>query len=266
MPEPTNAKLFGDLLRAFREEAGLSQTDLAKAAYCSQSLISGLENGTKGTRVETIQAIDGAVGAKGKLVSTWPVTASDQQTIENLASLEAEAVKILSWEPGVLPGLLQTPDYARAIMRSAKPRERSDKIEADLAARLERQNILTKDEPPFTWFALDESALRRPYGGKAAMREQLLKLESLADEPNTVIQIMPFTATRHPGQEGALLIMEFPDKPPVWYTEGRHSGRMTEAKDEVSMAMTHFDLIRAAALSPEQSIEFIASARGIHYE
>ncbi len=77
MPEPTNAKPFGDLLRAFREEAGLSQTDLAKAAYCSQSLISGLENGMKGTRMETIQAIDGTVGAKGKLVAIWPVTASD---------------------------------------------------------------------------------------------------------------------------------------------------------------------------------------------
>lgn len=77
---------------------------------------------------------------------------------------------------------------------------------------------------------------------------------------------MPFNATRHPGQEGSLHIMEFSDKPPVWYTEGWHSGRTTEAKGEAAAAMTHFDLIRAAALSPEQSGEFIASIRDSHYE
>jgi transcriptional regulator with XRE-family HTH domain len=102
VPEPTNAKLFGDLLRAFREEAGLSQTELAKAAYCSQSLISGLENGTKGTRMETVQAIDGAVGAGGKLVAIWPVTASDQQTLENLTALVLQQRLVIFESSGVV--------------------------------------------------------------------------------------------------------------------------------------------------------------------
>ena len=267
MPEPTNAKLFGDLLRAFREEAGLSQTDLAKAAYCSQSLISGLETGTKGTRIETIQAIDSAVGARGKLVAIWPVTASDQQTLESLAALEAEAIRLHDWDNRVIPGLLQTQEYARAVAHNGLPYATEAGREEVVSKRMERQVILQREKPPLSWFIIDEAALYRPHGGREVMREQLLKLESAAEQPGIFIQVMRFSTIRHAGFEGPLRIMEFSDKPPIWYTEAwRSSGRLSDAKEEVLAAMADFDLIRAAALPPEQSAEFIASVRGSHYE
>jgi transcriptional regulator with XRE-family HTH domain len=267
MPEPTNAKLFGELLRAFREEAGLSQTDLAKAAYCSQSLISGLENGTKGSRIETIQAIDGAVGAKGKLVSTWPITSSGGQLPENLAELEADAIRIHDWDNRIIPGLLQTEDYARAIARNGLPYADQNEREQVIAKRMERQSIWRRERPPVSWFIIDEAVLYRPHGGKDVMREQLLQLEGTAEQPGKIIQVMRFTTVRHPGFEGPLRIMEFSDKPLIWYTEGwRSSGRLSDAKGEASAAMAEFNLIRAAALPPEESAEFIASVRVSHYE
>jgi uncharacterized protein DUF5753 len=113
---------------------------------------------------------------------------------------------------------------------------------------------------------IDEAVLYRAHGGKEVMREQLLSLEAQADAPNVFIQIMPFSAVRHPGLEGSLRIMEFPDKPAQWYTESWSSGKMTDVKDEVSAAQTKFDLIRASALSPEQSAGLIASTRSARYE
>jgi len=267
VPEPTNARLFGDLLRAFREEAGLSQTELAKAAYCSQSLISGLETGTKGTREDTIKSIDGAVGANGKLVVIWPVTASEQLSAENLAALEAEAIRLADWDSRLVPGLLQTPEYARAVARNGLPYANEAEQDEVVAKRVERQAILQRERPPLSWFIIDEAVLYRAYGGTKVMREQLLRLESAAEQPGIFVQVMRFSTVRHPGFEGPLRIMEFSDKPPIWYTEGWESaGRLSDAKDAVSAAMVHFELIRAAALPPEQSAEFIASIRGSHYE
>jgi transcriptional regulator with XRE-family HTH domain len=267
MPEPTNAKLFGDLLRAFREEAGISQTELAKAAYCSQSLISGLETGARGTRIETFVAIDGAVGAKGKLVIMWPVTASDAQTLENLVALEAEATTIEESDNRVIPGLLQTPDYARAVIRNGRSRITKSELDRLVTSRMERQAIWQRDEPPLSWFIIDEGILYKPHGGKEVMREMLLKLESAAEQPGMFFQVLPFANVRHPGFEGPLRIMEFLDRAPIWYTEGVDgSGRLSDSKDEVSAQRLKFGLIRAAALPPEQSTEFIASVRGSHYE
>lgn len=98
------------------------------------------------------------------------------------------------------------------------------------------------------------------------MRNQLIKLEKMAEQTNVVIQVMPFAATGHPGVEGPLRILEFLESPPVWYSEGWYSGRMAETKDEVSSAMTCFDLIRASALPPSESLQVIAEVRSGKYE
>ena len=151
-------------------------------------------------------------------------------------------------------------------MRTVRPRDNDEKIEADVNARLERQEIFSKNNPPMTWFILDESILRRPIGGSRVMRNQLIKLEKMADQTNVVIQVMPFTVSEHPGAEGPLRILEFLESPPIWYTEGWYSGRMAETKDEVASAMTCFDLIRTSALPPSESMQMIAEVRCGKYE
>lgn len=265
------AQRAGRILRMMREDAGLSQEKLGKEVFISPSMLSYIESGTKPAKRDLIERIGNALNGKVRnirdiLIELWGFTTIGSYSTEILATQEAEAIKISDWEPNVMPGLAQTPGYARAIIRSAMPRIGEERIEELVDKRMERQQVLARDEPPMATFILDESALRRPFGGKAAMREQLMKLEALAELPSVLIQVMEFSSTRHPGFEGPLRIMEFPDNPPIWYTEGWHSGRMTDERDEVFAAMIHFDLIRASALSPERSVDFIASIRRAHYE
>ncbi len=236
-------------------------------ALCSQPLISGLERGTKMTKREQIGLIDHALGARGKLLALWPIMASGGASAERIADLEAEATAIHDWENRVVSGLLQTPDYARAVTRAGFAMASTEKIEAISGKRIRRQEILTKSEPPLTWFVLDECVLNRPYGGKHVMREQLQKLESLAEQPNIVIQVMESSATHHPGGEGPLRIMEYRDSASIWYTDGwNETGRVTEDREEVAQAMTSFNLIRASALPPEHSTEFISTVRIQRYD
>jgi len=261
-------QVFGSVLRTLREQAGLSQRDLAARVYCSASLISAVELGTKPAKLDLVQRLDETLNASGVLLKVWPITTTGgyPSWFAYVAELEKEACKIHEWELRSVPGLLQTPEYARALMRAVRPRDSDEKIEADVTRRMDRQEIFSGDTPLMAWFVLDESILHRPLGGSYMMRNQLLKLEKMTEQTNVVVQVMPFNATEHPGAEGPLRILEFLDSQPVWYTEGWYSGRMAETKDEVSSAMTCFDIIRASALPPSESLQVIAQVRCSKYE
>jgi transcriptional regulator with XRE-family HTH domain len=262
------AQRAGKILRMMREEAGLTQAELAKVALSSATMVSYVESGTKAAKPDLLarigEALDGRVqNVKDILIEVWGFTTSGgySAAFEMLASQEADASKIHIWDNRVFPGLLQTPGYAKAVMRAARPRGSIEAIDHDVADRIGRQVILTREDPPIAWFVLDEGVLCRSYGGQEVMNEQLAKLEALADQPNVTVQVMPFSAVDHPGLEGPLRIIEFPDKSPAMYNESWSAGKMTEAKDEVSAAMASFDLIRASAMSPAESAKFIASKR-----
>jgi transcriptional regulator with XRE-family HTH domain len=260
------AQIAGELLKGLREQAGLTQAELARKVFCSQSLISGLEHAKKTAHAELIRLIDEALGARGLLVNVWPVTASGEQSAESLADLEAEATHIHDWDSRVISGLLQTPDYAQALVRSGFRWASQSKVDELVDKRIRRQALFARDNPPIAWFIFDESVLYRSFGGKEVMHEQLIRLEASATQPNMIIQVTRAGEVTHPGYAGPLRIMEFSDKPPIWYTEGWSSGRMTDARDEVAEAITNFNLIRAAALPPEDSIRFIGKIRGERYE
>lgn len=259
-------QIAGEFLKNLRDHVGLTQQELADRVHVSLSLISAIERGTKRARTELIALVDKELDAHGALMAIWPVTYSGFYSPEYLADLEIDAARIHDWDNRVIPGLLQTQNYARAHLRSSKLADTTEQIDEQVATRIGRQQIFSVDSPPTSWFVLDESVLLRPFGGKAVMHEQLSRLENLADQPRIVIQVMPFKAIRHPGTEGPLRIMEFTDKPPLWYTEGWYSGRITDDKEEVAEAMTNFNLIRASALSPDESAELIVSVRGTRYE
>lgn len=259
-------KTFGKVVKVHRERVGLTQKQLAQAVFCSDSLISAIENGTKPAKQDLLERIDKELKAGGVILAVWPITGLGGYPSEFIASQEAEASKIHDWEPRMIPGLAQTPEYSRSVMRAARPRDTDDLIETDVQTRVTRQEIFSRNNPPMAWFVIDESALYRPFGGKDIMHAQLVRLEKLAEMPNIVIQVMRFSATAHPGTEGPLRVIEFTDSPPICYTEGWFSGRLTEAKEEVSDAMTWFDLIRASALSPDQTMRLIAKVRATRYE
>jgi transcriptional regulator with XRE-family HTH domain len=263
--------VFGKLLRALREHAGMSQKQLADMVHYSASFISAIENGTKPAKSDLVSRLDQALDAGGALLAVWPITTVGTYSswFARVAELEAEAVKIHEWELRYVPGLLQTADYVRELMRADRPRYKAgnddDSIEHDVAVRMERQGILISENPPRAWFVIDESVLHRLIGGPAVMAKQLEHLETMAEMTHVIVQVLPFSVKSHSGGAGPLKILEFSDAPTVGYTEGRWSGRVIEAYDEVGVAMSHFDLIRASALPPEESVKFIAEFRSKNY-
>jgi transcriptional regulator with XRE-family HTH domain len=260
--------VFGSLLRILREQRGLTQNALAQLVFCSPSLVSAIELGTKPAKLDLVQRIDKALDAHGALLNVWPITSSGNYSswFAYVAELERETTKIHEWELRVFPGLLQTREYARALMRAVRPRDTDEKISSDADERIVRQEIFTGDNKPMAWFVIDESVFYRLYGDTKIMRDQIIKIEKLTQEPNIIVQVMQHSAVNNAGMEGPLRILEFPDSGPIRYTEGWFSGIMGETKEEVASAMTSFDLIRASALSPIESLHFMARIRSEKYE
>jgi transcriptional regulator with XRE-family HTH domain len=176
-------------------------------------------------------------------------------------SFEAEARAVRNSEALFIPGLLQTEDYARAVISGNLPLASSRVVEQRVQARVERQNLLTGDNPLQLWAIVDEAALRRLVGGAEVMREQMNRLISATTEPHVTLQVIPFAAGAHAGMQGSFVIMDFPD---VTYTEIVHIDSMAgdlflEAEADVRRYNMIFDKLRAVALSPDDSTSLIAT-------
>jgi transcriptional regulator with XRE-family HTH domain len=262
----TPAQVAGRLLRRLREQAGLTQTELAKLALSSKSMIGYLENGEKQAKSDLVERLDSALQADRLVIDVFTMANSGEFSSAIVADLEVNAVNIREWDHRTVPGLLQVEAYMRAFMKSGRPVARAETIDREVNIRVGRQKIWTAERPPRGWFVIDESVLYRPYGGRAAMRDQLIRLEEAAEQPGLFIQIMPFSATGHPGGEGPLRIIEYADSPAICYHGGWYMGRLTDSRSEVADALMSFDLIRASALPPDQSVALIKTVRGSRYE
>jgi transcriptional regulator with XRE-family HTH domain len=266
--EISPAKRVGRILELLRGETGQTQMQVAKAAHCSDSLISHIEKGNKGAHIDTVTAIGKAIGHQDVVLELWGFvgSAGTAATADLLAGYEAEATRISVWTTTVVHGLLQTEEYSRAIIRASLPFAPDSEINELLKKRMERQRGIARDNPPLLWAVMDESVLYRPHGGRECMHEQLLSIEEQAGKMNIVVQIMPFSTVRHPGFEGTLGVIEFGDKTPIWYSDAWSAGKLSDDRAEVADYTRYFDLIRAAALSPAESLEFIARVRSERYE
>jgi transcriptional regulator with XRE-family HTH domain len=262
--ETTDALVtLGKRIRRLRGRMGLNQTELAQKTLTSKSTIGRVENGEATLDSDQVQRIDDALEADGALVELWALAQSGSVSSAAMAEMERNASVINDWDLRAVCGLLMTPAYQRGFMTGG--RVAPERIDKEIAIRVERQRILVN--PLVTsWFIIDQSVLLRPYGGRAAMCEQLLHLEEVAQYSNVFIQVMPYNSTGHPGGEGPIRVLEYRDKPPVWYTEGIWSGRMTADREEVANAMANFNIVRASALPPDQSAGFIETIRTSHYE
>ena len=149
----------------------------------------------------------------------------------------------------------------RAVISAGKPRDSSTAIDRAVSARLERQAILSRENPPMLWHVLHEGVLRHVVGSPETMRVQLDKLAELAREPSVVIQVLPFVASDHPGTDGPILVYDFDGAASVAYTEWNGGGRIVESADEVGDLMMIANMIRAAALPPRESASLILKIR-----
>jgi transcriptional regulator with XRE-family HTH domain len=258
--EPVTAVL-GRRIRRYREKAGLTGTQFAHMVESNKTTVSDIELGYQVPSLRFVERCEECFKCDGVLLDLYNLVNIGIQESAVVADVERGAMALTDWEMRAMPGLMQIPDYMRAQMRPSLPASR---IEKEVTIRQNRQKILR--QLLSGWFILDESVLLREFGGKEVMRKQLMKLEEIAEYPNLHMQVMPFTHTDHPGPDGPLRVVEYPDKAACWFTEGPRSGRMSWDRAEVIGATTSLNLIRAAALSVSDSLQFIRELREARFE
>jgi transcriptional regulator with XRE-family HTH domain len=254
---------FAAQLRAWRQRSGWSQAELADKLLCSDSLVSGVETMSKTPTLDFAKRADQAFDLPGTFVvlhelvsrEAWP------SYFAPVIDFETRAVRIHEWELRVIPGMLQTEGYARSVISAGKPRLGPDGLDRLVTSRIERQRILTRDEPPMYWAVLHEGTLRHMVGGRAVMAGQLGKIIDVARLPDAVIQVLPFAASDHPGTDGPISVFDFADDASVAYTECNGGGMIVESAAQVAELMTTVNLIRAVSLPPRESMNLIMQIR-----
>lgn len=261
--EPSRETRFGAELRAHRTAVGWTQVKLGDTIGYSGSFVSDVERGERMPSDDFTKRCDDTF----KLPGTFRRLYEDQQReafptwFAPILPIEREALKITGWELGAVPGLLQTEDYARALIRARKPHDDEEAIGRTLRGRMDRQDILSRPKAPKLWYVLSEGVLRQCIGGPEVMAEQLDKLIKAAETPGWVIQILPFSAQANAGTDGSLYLYERPSNPVVAYSETHGGARLIDDQAEVSDLTTVMGMLRAAALSPWDSLALIRTIR-----
>ncbi len=267
-PQASMAALFGSRLRKLRVAAGLTQAEVGALAHVVSSRIAQLERatGAKPT-LELTRVLDKELVADELLVDLWPYVYREAYPDWSQAFIaySARATVIREYSAHAVPGLLQTPEYARSLLSMGHSLRDAEHLEERVAARLDRQVRLTGPDRPELWIVLDEAVLRRPVGGAAVMRGQLEKLLRMAEEPNVTIQVLPFDQGGLGALAGSLTVLVMPDGTKIAYTEGAHHGQLTEEPDEVERFDLTYDQLRAMALPPLMSLDLIRSVLEVDY-
>ncbi|MFE3940995.1 helix-turn-helix domain-containing protein [Streptomyces sp. NPDC059118] len=246
---------YGDWLKAQREAAGLTQQELADAAIMTRSHISHIEAGRRIPSPEDAQRLDKALNTGNVLSSFLPGkndgTVADH--FEPARQLEQQATMIREFAQSFVPGLLQTEQYARAVLGSAFPPTSNEVRDKNVVTRLERAKILNDPVMPVVWALLDEGVLRRPVGGPGIMAEQLMHIVRLAETERIRVHVMPFALGLHPLMDGMLTLMWFEDQPPLAYSEGVSMGKLHDSPSVVRKLQSRYDLALSDALPLKES-------------
>ncbi|MER7101881.1 helix-turn-helix transcriptional regulator [Streptomyces humidus] len=256
------AALFGARVRRLRTAAGLTQAELGDRTHVVSTRITQIEraSGAKPT-LDLARALDTVLGADDLLVELWPYVYREAfpDWSRKFMEYSARAVAIRQYAAHVVPGLLQTEDYARAVLSLDALLDGEEQLEERVTARMGRQERLNSPDRPELWVILDEAVLRRPIGGDAVMRKQLARLLDAAAARHITVQVLPFDQGGHEAMGGSLTVLTLPDGSEVAYTEGADYGQLIEAPADVSRYKVIYDRLRAAALPPIMSLDMIRS-------
>jgi transcriptional regulator with XRE-family HTH domain len=260
--------MFAAELRSWRKHLGWTQAETGDRIGYSDKLVSAIERRWRTPTLDFARACDREMGAPGTFERRWEDISKESfpPWFALVPILESKAKKIHEWDMRCLPGLLQTEDYARSIIRANRPNEADDVIERDVTARMRRQDVLKREHLLSAWFIICESVLRRVFGGPEVMRAQLDNLIEIGALPGITIQILPSSAPDYAGAGGPMTIFELPDGHRAVYVEGCKVGRVIEAPDDVDSLTTRFDLLRASALSRGDSIRLMRKIRSEYGE
>ncbi|MFC9845877.1 helix-turn-helix domain-containing protein [Streptomyces sp. NPDC060223] len=256
--------MFGSLLRFFRERAGVTQEALAKYVGYSKSQVAMVERGERAPKGQLVQIADEKLGAQGALLTAARKLKASRfpSWFEDYAELEAKATAIYMYANHLIPGLLQTEVYGRATFEVHCPPLEDDEIEARLAARLDRQQVLTRKPAPIVGFVLEEHVLRRPLGGSQALREQLGHILEIGQRRNIAIQVIPTARQIHAGLDGPMILLEAEEPERIAYVEGPSNGYFVSEQPDLGNMFARYGILRAQALNPEESAELISEVAG----
>ncbi|WP_371659859.1 helix-turn-helix transcriptional regulator [Streptomyces sp. NBC_00280] len=260
-------EFFGTELKRRREEAGLTQVELGAMVFVSGGYIGQFEQAIRKPQLDVAVRIDEVLQTAGFFERTWRKLIDDKRYADYFAAvveLERTATKIAEFAPTLVPGLLQTASYTRAVTLASNPFASETYIEEKIAARIERARILNDATRPEYWAILHEHVLRIPVGGAAEMAEQLEHILELARQQKVLVQVLPIAVGAYPLMGRMVQLMEFEDAPPTAYTEAVYSGSLLDDPALVKRVQGAYDLLRAAALPPEASLALIQSAAEDH--
>ncbi|MHA4777793.1 helix-turn-helix domain-containing protein [Streptomyces sp. MSC1_001] len=262
-PSASPLDYYGSELRRLREEAKLGQAELGSILYCTASLVGQIETAKKVPTRQFSERVDAALltgGVFSRLIGL--VLKSQLPTwFQAYAEMEAKATYISTYQSQLVYGLLQTPEYARAVLSVDNP----GRLEELVAARMERQRILDREHPPVLCVVLDEGTLHRPIGGVEVMRNQLAHLLDFLKHPWVQVQVLPFEAGQHSGLLGSFNLLRFEDDPDILYTESYDSGHMTANSQAIRERSVGYARLQASALSREGSAALIESVMRERY-
>jgi transcriptional regulator with XRE-family HTH domain len=261
---------LGALLRKLRLEKGLTVEQAAERLLFSMSKLSRIETGHGAATLRDIRDFCELYGvtdeAERDRLMNLAVESKQQAWWQSYdlayaryVGLETEAVAISAFQSSVVHGLLQTADYARAGHEGAMPRLSPDQIELQIEAKLTRQRVLTRADPPRFAVVLDEAALHRLAGGRQVMAAQLTKILDLTALPNVQVQVLPFELGAHPALESNFTILELPDPAPdVIFVEGLIGSAYLQRDDDLKRYREVFFRLQSMALSPQDTGDLIA--------
>ncbi|WP_280723524.1 helix-turn-helix transcriptional regulator [Kitasatospora sp. MAA4] len=251
--------MFGAKVRFFREREGMSLEQLASIVKYSRSHIARIEVAETIPPPDLPPMLDAVFGTDGIFCTLYELAKKEihPDQYRRRMELEARARVIDEYAGQLVPGLVQTEDYARALFQVGNPAASPGEIEEKVAARLMRQALLRADPPPYLSMLLDEAVIRRPVGGPLVMRAQLASLAAQVDTPTTLIQILPFEHGGHVLMGGTLTLMTLADRSSVAYEESIGSGTLFEEPERVNKRRREYDRLRAYALAPSKSADVI---------
>ncbi|NLU65957.1 helix-turn-helix transcriptional regulator [Streptomyces sp. HNM0574] len=265
-PEPSDSlKGFGEVVKGFRELAGMTREELAPKVCCSKHTIASIELGRRFPPPHFPQRADHALGASGIItraathLSRNPGLAS---WFQMWADLEQEALTLQIYECRLVPGLLQSTEYARAVYRNRVPSLCDEDIEAKTTSRMERQQLLHRNANSDFSFILEEALFLRHTGGKEVTGGLIGHILALTELRNVEVQIMPLMQPSHAALEGPIQLLETQEHRCMAYSEGQRRGQLITDADDLSVLQRRYARMRAQALTPVESRSLLKQIRG----
>jgi transcriptional regulator with XRE-family HTH domain len=272
-PVVARRRLRAELRRA-RLDVGLTQEQVAAAMDWSLSKLIRIENGTVGISMNDLKAIlahykitdEGrtaeliALSRGARERSWWNDYRDIAPRLIQLIEYESASFIIRNFQPLLIPGLLQTEEYATTTLLSLRSQPAARDVSTDVELRMKRQRLLRQQEMPLMFFIIDEAAVRRLVGGQEAMRRQIQRLLDESDKPTVTIEIVPFSAGAHPGMQGPFMLFEFPDAADddALYLEGPSESRWNrDDPEEISSFRERFEVLRGLSLGPQGSVDLL---------